>query len=98
MALRWAHARHSFRVSARAAHRCCHFFDLMRLTLREEPVRVMGSGGQNVNHLDEMYEGKASDILDNAYVVVEVSDARARAYTSPSIKRVASSPEHASSP
>jgi myo-inositol 2-dehydrogenase / D-chiro-inositol 1-dehydrogenase len=26
--------------------KCCHFFDLMRLILRDDPVRVMASGGQ----------------------------------------------------
>ena len=51
--------------------KCCHFFDLMRLMLRDEPVRVMASGGQAVNHLDEAYYGEKPDIWDNAYVIVE---------------------------
>ena len=51
--------------------KCCHFFDLMRLTLKAEPLRVMASGGQDVNHLDEVYDGVASDILDNGYVIVD---------------------------
>jgi predicted dehydrogenase len=51
--------------------KCCHFFDLMRLALGSEPVRVMGSGGQAINHLDESYEGETPDIYDNGYVVVE---------------------------
>lgn len=38
--------------------KCCHFFDLMRLTLQSDPVRVMASGEQTVNHLDEVYDGK----------------------------------------
>ena len=46
--------------------KCCHFFDLMRLTLGSEPVRVMASGGQDVNHLDEAYDGQVPDILDRA--------------------------------
>lgn len=33
--------------------KCCHFFDLMRLATGSEPVRVMASAGQAVNHLDE---------------------------------------------
>jgi myo-inositol 2-dehydrogenase/D-chiro-inositol 1-dehydrogenase len=33
--------------------KCCHFFDLMRLAARADPVRVFASGGQSVNHLDE---------------------------------------------
>ncbi len=51
--------------------KCCHFFDLMRLVMRDDPVRVYGSGGQNHNHLNESYAGQAPDILDNAYVVLD---------------------------
>ena len=51
--------------------KCCHFFDLMRLILADEPVRVMASGGQAVNHLDERYDGEVPDIWDNAYVIVD---------------------------
>ncbi len=51
--------------------KCCHFFDLMRLVTSAEPVTVMASGGQDVNHLDESYGGERPDILDNAYVIVE---------------------------
>ncbi|CAI5976819.1 unnamed protein product [Closterium sp. NIES-64] len=51
--------------------KCCHFFDLMNLILHDTPTRVMASGGQSVNHLSEEYDGKVSDILDNAYVIVE---------------------------
>ena len=51
--------------------KCCHFFDLMRLIIKSEPVRVMASAGQDVNHLDERYEGRVPDILDNGYVLVD---------------------------
>lgn len=51
--------------------KCCHFFDLMRLFLNADPVRVFASGGQDVNHLDERYDGEQPDILDNGFVVVE---------------------------
>jgi myo-inositol 2-dehydrogenase/D-chiro-inositol 1-dehydrogenase len=56
--------------------KCCHFFDLMRLVLADRPVRVIASGGQAVNHLDESYRTERSDrevpdILDNAFVVVD---------------------------
>jgi predicted dehydrogenase len=34
----------------------------------------MASGGQDVNHLDERYDGEVPDILDNAYVIVEYGD------------------------
>lgn len=51
--------------------KCCHFFDLMNQLVDHPPVRVMASGGQDVNHLDESYGGEVPDILDNAYVIVE---------------------------
>jgi predicted dehydrogenase len=51
--------------------KCCHFFDLMRLVAGSNPVRVMASGGQAVNHLDEVYGGQPSDIWDHAYVIVD---------------------------
>jgi len=58
--------------------KCCHFFDLMRHILRSNPVRVMASGGQSVNHLDEIYDNERSDIWDNAYVIIDfASGARA---------------------
>ncbi len=50
--------------------KCCHFFDLMRLIIRSKPHSVYASGGQDVNHLDEVYNGKKPDIVDNAYVIV----------------------------
>ena len=51
--------------------KCCHFFDLMNLLNGTEPVRVMASGAQNVNHLDEVYDGRTPDVIDNAFVIVE---------------------------
>jgi predicted dehydrogenase len=51
--------------------KCCHFFDLMMQITRSRPVRVLASGGQSVNHLDESYDGEVPDILDNAYVIVD---------------------------
>ena len=51
--------------------KCCHFFDLMRLIMKCEPVRVMASAGQDANHKDEMYDGEQPDILDNGYVIVD---------------------------
>lgn len=38
--------------------KCCHFFDLMRLFAGANPVRVMASGAIDVNHRDELYDGK----------------------------------------
>ncbi|KAM7272446.1 hypothetical protein ACFE04_027109 [Oxalis oulophora] len=51
--------------------KCCHFFDLMRLFAGANPVRVMASGAMDLNHKDEVYDGKVPDIIDNAYVIVE---------------------------
>ncbi|THD83457.1 Gfo/Idh/MocA family oxidoreductase [Aliigemmobacter aestuarii] len=51
--------------------KCCHFFDLMRLVAGCNPVRVMASGGQAVNHLAEHYDGRTPDIWDHAYVIVD---------------------------
>jgi len=51
--------------------KCCHFFDLMRHILQDEPVRVFASGAQDVNHLDEIYDGETPDIIDNAFVMVD---------------------------
>ncbi len=51
--------------------KCCHFFDLMNLAIEAEPLRAYASGGQDVNHLDEEYDGRTPDILDNAFVIVD---------------------------
>ncbi|MBF0280821.1 MAG: Gfo/Idh/MocA family oxidoreductase [SAR324 cluster bacterium] len=51
--------------------KCCHYFDLMRLLVNANPVRVMSSAGIDVNHQNERYKGEQPDILDNAYVIVE---------------------------
>ena len=70
--------RFSINTGGTLVEKTCHFFDLMNLILRERPVRVMASGNQDVNHLDEVYDGRTSDILDNAYVIVDYpSGARA---------------------
>lgn len=54
--------------------KCCHFFDLMRLALKSDPVRVMASAGQAVNHLDETYDGAVPDIWDSGYVIVDFAN------------------------
>jgi predicted dehydrogenase len=51
--------------------KCCHFFDLMRLIARSEPVAVAAFGGQALNHLDERYGGEVPDVLDHAVAIVE---------------------------
>ena len=70
--------RFNARTGGTLVEKCCHFFDLMRVILKSDPVRVMASGGQAVNHVDEVYEGERSDIWDHAYVIVDfASGARA---------------------
>ena len=63
--------RFSRNTGGTLVEKCCHFFDLMNLAVGGRPVRVMASGGQDVNHLDEWYDGQRSDILDNAFVIVD---------------------------
>jgi predicted dehydrogenase len=70
--------RFSANTGGTLVEKCCHYFNLMDLILREQPLRVFASGGQRVNHLDESYGGRVPDILDSAYVIVEyASGARA---------------------
>ncbi len=74
--------RFSANTGGTLVEKCCHYFNLMDLILREKPLRVFASGGQRVNHLDESYGGpdgpRTPDILDSAYVIIEYpSGARA---------------------
>lgn len=70
--------RFSENTGGTLVEKTCHFFDLMNLILDERPVRVMASGAQDVNHLDEDYDGRTPDVLDNAFVIVDYpSGARA---------------------
>ncbi len=50
--------------------KCCHFFDLLNLIVGDRPVRVYATGGQAVNHLDEVYHGEPCDLLDHASVTI----------------------------
>jgi myo-inositol 2-dehydrogenase/D-chiro-inositol 1-dehydrogenase len=63
--------RFSENTGGTLVEKCCHFFDLMNVVAGSRPARVMASGGQDVNHLDEDYDGRIPDILDNAFVIVE---------------------------
>jgi myo-inositol 2-dehydrogenase / D-chiro-inositol 1-dehydrogenase len=70
--------RFSANTGGTLVEKCCHYFNLMELILRERALRVFASGAQRVNHLDERYEGRVPDVLDSAYVIVEYpSGARA---------------------
>jgi myo-inositol 2-dehydrogenase / D-chiro-inositol 1-dehydrogenase len=66
--------RFSVRTGGTLVEKCCHFFDLMRLVVQSEPVRIYASGAADVNHRDERYEGRIPDILDNALVVVDFAN------------------------
>jgi myo-inositol 2-dehydrogenase / D-chiro-inositol 1-dehydrogenase len=70
--------RFSANTGGTLVEKCCHFFDLMNLAVGARPVRVLASGGQDHNHLDEFYETpngpRRADILDNAYVIVEYAN------------------------
>ena len=66
--------RFSRNTGGTMVEKCCHFFDLMRLITRSEPVRVYCSGGQDVNHLDEDYAGERPDIIDNSYTTVDFAN------------------------
>ncbi|MCP4317303.1 MAG: Gfo/Idh/MocA family oxidoreductase [Hyphomicrobiales bacterium] len=56
--------------------KCCHFFDLMRLVFGVEATRVYASGGMDVNYRDEDFDGRKTDILDNAYVIVDFENGK----------------------
>ncbi|MFN3549947.1 MAG: Gfo/Idh/MocA family protein [Mesorhizobium sp.] len=66
--------RFSARTGGTLVEKCCHFFDLMRLLSGSEAVRVYASGAMDVNFLDERYDGRRPDILDNAFVVVDFAN------------------------
>ncbi|WP_256212453.1 Gfo/Idh/MocA family protein [Loktanella sp. DSM 29012] len=66
--------RFNARSGGTLVEKCCHFFDLMRVILASDPIRVMASAGQDVNHLSETYDGQTPDIWDNAYVIVDFAN------------------------
>jgi predicted dehydrogenase len=66
--------RFSRNTGGTMVEKCCHFFDLMRLIVGAEPVRVFCSGAMDVNHLDERYGGQTPDIIDNSFTVVDFAD------------------------
>jgi myo-inositol 2-dehydrogenase / D-chiro-inositol 1-dehydrogenase len=66
--------RFSVNTGGTMVEKCCHFFDLMRLIVRSEAVRVYCSGAMDVNHLDEAYDGHTPDIIDNSYTTVDFAN------------------------
>lgn len=63
--------RFNERTGGTLVEKCCHFWDLMRLALGSDPVRVYASAAADVNHRDERYDGRVPDIIDNAFVTIE---------------------------
>lgn len=69
--------RFSSNTGGTFVEKCCHFFDLFNRILHPHiPQTVYASGSQDVNHLDENYNGRTPDILDNGYVIVNYSGGR----------------------
>jgi myo-inositol 2-dehydrogenase / D-chiro-inositol 1-dehydrogenase len=66
--------RFSKNTGGTMVEKCCHFFDLMRLVVQSEAVRVYCSGAMDVNHLDERYEGRTPDVIDNSYTTVDFAN------------------------
>ena len=66
--------RFNRRTGGTLVEKCCHFFDLMRLTLRADPIRVYASAGADVNHKEERYADVAPDMLDNAFVIIDFAN------------------------
>ncbi len=66
--------RFSANTGGTMTEKCCHFFDLMRLVVGAEPVRIHCSGAMDVNHQDERYDGKKPDIIDNSYTTVDFAN------------------------
>lgn len=66
--------RFSRNTGGTMVEKCCHFFDLMRLIIGSEAVRVYCSGAMDINHQDERYQGETPDIIDNSYTVVDFAN------------------------
>jgi predicted dehydrogenase len=68
--------RFSRNTGGTMVEKCCHFFDLMRVIVGDQPERIYCSGAQDVNHLDERYGGETPDIIDNSFTVVDFRNGR----------------------
>ncbi|UWQ15373.1 Gfo/Idh/MocA family oxidoreductase [Aliiroseovarius sp. M344] len=66
--------RFNARTGGTLVEKCCHFWDLMRVVLESDPVRVYASAAADVNHQDEQYDGHTPDIIDNAFVTVDFAN------------------------
>ena len=63
--------RFNRRTGGTLVEKCCHYWDLMRLLLGSDPIRVYASAGIANNHLDEQYGGETPDIIDHGFVIVD---------------------------
>ena len=63
--------RFNARTGGTLVEKCCHFWDLMRLVMQSDPVRVFASAAADINHQNETYGGRTPDIIDNAFVVLD---------------------------
>ncbi len=54
--------------------KCCHYFDLLNLFSQSTPISVYANGSMAVNFVNFEYNNERSDIIDNAYVIVEYSN------------------------
>ena len=66
--------RFAINTGGTMTEKCCHFFDLMRLVVGAEPVRIHCSGAMDVNHLGERYDGKTPDIIDNSFTTIDFAN------------------------
>jgi predicted dehydrogenase len=51
--------------------KCCHYFDLLNLFAQSKPKKVYATGNMAVNFKKFEYQGRKSDILDNAVVCID---------------------------
>lgn len=65
--------RFSERTGGTLVEKCCHFWDLMRLLMQDDPLRVFATAARDVNHAQERYDGRTPDIIDNGFVSLEFS-------------------------
>lgn len=61
--------------------KCCHYFDLMNLFAQAKPIKVFASGSMAVNFREFEYNNEKSDILDNAFVIVDYENGVRAAFT-----------------
>lgn len=66
--------RFSDQTGGTLVEKCCHHFNLMTVLAQSDVVRVYASAGVDVNHLDERYDGRVPDIIDNAFVILDFAN------------------------